>query len=711
MKQLILFLIRKFILSPKKFWLCVLIFFLNLFTVQYTLTEDVPRDDGFSSSTAVVYTVSDISVYRENCLLAAENAQNTLDVGFSVKDSDYIYNSTAFDLYSALAKEVTSVTAVNNRFFDYKYSILYLVVFCFILTASLLGDDIDSGMQMLTWPAKNGRKQLAGAKLIVLLCGITLAVCLTEVSGLMISGGVPLSVSVQSLPGMALCPLRITILQYFLLSCFLKILLLFCLSCIAASVYVLLRHVTYSALALALTCGVSYALSLIKTNSIYSPANYISPYSLALVSPIFSRYRMAALFGGKAHVTSWKLQIFGLGIFVVLLSALLMTVLCRHRPGSSALFSKKSKNTLRDKTRAGKAVFAPTMSLFRHELYKTSSGGGILVIFAVCVLVILIPLSESGETHYTERIYKNYVESYSGKTADEAHWNRMKAERAKYEAERLAYETKLWQSADGLLASGEITSAEYAEIMNLYGGSEIKAQIFEDVIEYSDYLTAKSAKYDVGMVYDTGWNKLLTSAPNYLVYLAIAFLSSGIFPFEYGYAGVGEMADIVKTTKYGRRKLFYKKLKVSVLLGLLIGIFSEAVRVCFILIQYDLPLAGLPVQSLMIFSGFTMPLTIAAAAVISVLLRILSIVCFSVLVCMLSAMLKVKLPSMCLSVIAVLVSTLAKSGKIACPTSFMSGNITVESTLATSLIYLMLTACFIFVGYLKWKGDLRHENE
>ena len=213
------------------------------------------------------------------------------------------------------------------------------------------------------------------------------------------------------------------------------------------------------------------------------------------------------------------------------------------------------------------------------------------------------------------------------------------------------------------------------------------------------------------MVYDTGWNKLLTSAPNYLVYLAIAFLSSGIFPFEYGYAGVGEMADIVKTTKYGRRKLFYKKLKVSVLLGLLIGIFSEAVRVCFILIQYDLPLAGLPVQSLMIFSGFTMPLTIAAAAVISVLLRILSIVCFSVLVCMLSAMLKVKLPSMCLSVIAVLVSTLAKSGKIACPTSFMSGNITVESTLATSLIYLMLTACFIFVGYLKWKGDLRHENE
>lgn len=151
MKQLILFLTRKFILSPKKFWLCVLIFFLNLFTVQYTLTEDVPRDDGFSSSTAVVYTVSDISEYRENCLLAAENAQNTLDVGFSVKDSDYIYNSTAFDLYSALAKEVTSVTAVNNRFFDYKYSILYLVVFCFILTASLFGDDIDSGMQMLTW--------------------------------------------------------------------------------------------------------------------------------------------------------------------------------------------------------------------------------------------------------------------------------------------------------------------------------------------------------------------------------------------------------------------------------------------------------------------------------------------------------------------------------------------------------------------------------
>ena len=711
MKQLILFLIRKFILSPKKFWLCVLIFFLNLFTVQYTLTEDAPSHDEFNPSTGVVYTVSDIREYRENCLLTAKNAQNTLNVGFSEKDSDYIYNSTAFDLYSALAKEVTSVTAVENRFFDYNYSIFYLVVFCFILTASLFGDDIDSGMQILTWSAKNGRKQLAGAKLIVLLCGITLAVCMTEVSGLMISGGVPLSVSVQSLPGMALCPLRITVLQYFILSCFLKILLLFCLSCIAASVYVLLSHVTYSALALALTCGVSYALSLIKTNSIYSPANYISPYSLALVSPIFSRYRIIALFSGKAHVTSWKFQIFVLGIFVVLLSAWLMTVLCRHRPGSAALFSKQQKNTVRDKARTVKTVFAPTMSLFRHELYKTSSGGGILVVLTVCALVILLPFSESRETHYTERIYKNYVESYSGKATDEAQWHRMKADSVEYEAERLAYETKLWQSADGLLASGEITSDEYTEIMNLYGGSEIKAQIFEKVIEYSDYLTAKSAKYDVGMVYDTGWNKLLSSAPNYLVYLAITFLASGIFPFEYGYAGVGGMADIVKTTKYGRRKLFYKKLKVSVLLGLLLGVFSETVRVCFILMQYDLPLAGLPVQSLMIFSSFRTPLTIAAASVISVFLRILSVLCFSVLVCMLSAMLKTKLPSMCLSVIAVLVSTLAKSVNIACPTSFMSGNITVDSTLVTSLIYLMLTACFIFIGYLKWKGDLCHENE
>jgi hypothetical protein len=130
MKQLILFLIRKFILSPKKFWLCVLIFFLNLFTVQYTLTEDAPSHDEFNPSTGVVYTVSDIREYRENCLLTAKNAQNTLNVGFSEKDSDYIYNSTAFDLYSALAKEVTSVTAVENRFFDYNYSIFYLVVFC-----------------------------------------------------------------------------------------------------------------------------------------------------------------------------------------------------------------------------------------------------------------------------------------------------------------------------------------------------------------------------------------------------------------------------------------------------------------------------------------------------------------------------------------------------------------------------------------------------
>ena len=105
MKQLILFLTRKFIVSPKKFWLCVLIFFLNLFTVQYTLTADVPQDDEFNLSTGVVYTVSDIREYRENCLLAAENAQNTLDVGFSEKDSDYIYNSTAFDLYSALANK------------------------------------------------------------------------------------------------------------------------------------------------------------------------------------------------------------------------------------------------------------------------------------------------------------------------------------------------------------------------------------------------------------------------------------------------------------------------------------------------------------------------------------------------------------------------------------------------------------------------------
>ena len=711
MKPLIFFLIRKFLCSPKKIWLCVLIFFLNLFTLQFILSSKIPSYAEFTPTTEVVYSVCNIQEYRENCLLTAKNAQKILDGGFSEKDSDYIYNTAVFNLYTNLADEVTSVSSVDNCYFDYSYSILYLILFCFILTASLFGDDVDSGMQMLTWSVKHGRRQLAHAKLTVLLCGITVAVFLSDGIGLTISGGIPLSTSVQSLPGMALCPLKITILEYFFLSCFLKILLLFCLSCIAASVYILLRHVTYSALIVVLTCGISYALSLLKTDSIYHLVNYISPYSIALVSPMFSRYRMIALFDGTIHITSWKFQIFVLSVSTFLFAKLLIAVLCRYRPKCAVLFFKQKHSTkkVKEVTPRNLSGTGMSLSLFRHEVYKLTASGGSLVLLTAFIITLVLPYTENRETHYTERIYRNYVESYSGETVEDAQWNHLKAANVEYEADRLEYETVLLQSADGQFAAGEITSEEYTEILNLYGGSEIKAQILKNVMEYSDYLSLKSGKYDVGMVYDTGWNEFFTDSPDFLLYLAIAFLSSGLFSIEYGYESIGGMADIIKTTISGRRCLFYKKMIVSVTLGLLFGIFSETVRIVFLLSQYKLPLAGLPVQSLMIFSNCNMSLTIAATAVISVLLRILAMICFSVFICVLSVLLKAKLPSMILSVIAVLISAITDSGNIICPITFMAGNLAEKNTIITVGIFFGITVCFILFGYWKWKGAFHNE--
>lgn len=403
MKTIAFLLTHKFFSSPKKLWLCVLILFLNLFTLRYSLTAESSGQavSAFSSSPEVVYTVTDSDEYRKNCLLAAANASRILDGGYSGKTSDFIFNTAALEVYTALAEEGIPVSAVESRFFEYRWGILYLVLLCFILTASLFGDDVDSGMQMMTWTVKNGRGKLTAAKLLVLLGGIAFTVFLTEGSGLIFSGGVPLSASVQSLPGMALCPLRMTVFGYFLLSCLIRSLLLFCLSCVAASAYVLFRHVTGSALAAALFCGSSYALSLIKTDSLYSPVNCISPYHLALVSPMFSRYRMTALFGETVLVPSWKFQIAVLLASVILLAGVLTAILCRYRPGRSVSLIKPFTLPGRNKIH-GSVPGGRSLSLFRLELFKALSGGGVVVLMAVFLFTLVQSLTESRELHYTE---------------------------------------------------------------------------------------------------------------------------------------------------------------------------------------------------------------------------------------------------------------------------------------------------------------------
>ncbi len=472
----------------------------------------------------------------------------------------------------------------------------------------------------------------------------------------------PLSSAVQVLPEMALCPYAITVWQYFIYTCLVKIAVLFIFSLLC----LLIISYTYNIL---ISCVWGTGITAINvvladgiTAPLFSPLHYISLYTIGAVTPLMSRYRAVSWFGRLYHATSFVLLCLIIAAAVLVFANVM--IYCFHRPVYTAnkltvfsIFKKlcgQSIQTASDpsivrklRSQQMKPEKSYSLSLFSCELYKIIISSRIWII----LLLFFTASVYTGTQQYKadtafEKIYRDYMTYYSGGTVESSIWNEEKSADIYGEAVKLDDERKLWDQAENRFLRNEISIDEYEEILSLYSDIPVRRDAFIQVEAVNLYLSSRSDTMKGSFVYDTGWNAFFRRSPDLYLYMSVLLLGSCLFSTEHdAKTSAYGMAVILKTMRYGRKQLFNSKINVLIACCLSGAFLSEIISVYFITQYYTLPFPTTAAASLPLFAWLDLPVPLFGMAVICEFLRVFCLLIFTLFIGCLSELFKKRLPA------------------------------------------------------------------
>lgn len=179
---------------------------------------------------------------------------------------------------------------------------------------------------------------------------------------------------------------------------------------------------------------------------------------------------------------------------------------------------------------------------------------------AVCLLFLIKCYASYVEFKpnytFTDVAYHGYMTQLQGAITEE--------KRAWIQKERAYIEGILACSdeVDAAYQNLEISLAEYQEFMEQREYAASRQELFktiEDHVQYIDEM--KESGYEAWFVYDTGWTMLFFSDFDWTLYAVLLLMGVGCFASEYdSRSSTGGFVQILRTTKYGRKKTYIAKL-------------------------------------------------------------------------------------------------------------------------------------------------------
>ena len=236
---------------------------------------------------------------------------------------------------------------------------------------------------------------------------------------------------------------------------------------------------------------------------------------------------------------------------------------------------------------------------------------------------------------YSDTVYKEYMTLLAGRLTDD---------KMNYiSKERKTIDDTLARLGDEQLSyiNGEISYDEFGEYLQLYNYAYSHNELFSVIEQHTSYIDKMEANgHSAEFVYDTGWNNMFFAPFDWSLYIIIILICSGIFASEYaGKSSDGCFSQILRTTKYGRRKTCRSKFAAAVVLSLFASVIWNAVDILLIIKSFDLPMMSAPLYSIEKFAGFEVNMTIFQYALFCFLIRLFAAVSLAIFTCSLSAVL------------------------------------------------------------------------
>jgi len=572
----------------------------------------------------------DLESYGDNKLFAelgaavdaTANYQSTLrtlmrDTLSRIKENDnpdsymyryYIELGSVYTRFTELSLDSDGKAAfVNgwNEYFSLKTPVVFLAVASIGLFCGTFPADEKAGMTGILHVSKSGGRSVTRAKLCYLAVSGTLLTMIFTLSPLLIPviscGLSDMSVPVQAVEELKLCPYMISIGGYLALRTAVQVLIFLCFDLAVAVIG------QYSGFEIP---SFVFAVLLVIIGGV-TPDKY-SVIELADGEILFSKYQGINMFGSCANYT-WVMT----GIFAGILLLFLVLSLIR-RDGRAVVVRKESSRRKRKYS----------LSLFKTEMYKQliCSGGFYLLIAALILKVLVSGYVYRPVLSGLERRYQEFIQLVRGEVNEES--LAFIEEEAAYIERALAE----YEPAKTAYREGKITGEEYSKYQDRYNYANSYQNAMEKLCERRDLLLPLSEEYDgIEFLYEAGVDRMLTAGFDIIAVLAAVFFCSGLFAGEYECG----FSKILRLTKHGRAAVFRKKMLTALLFGLAVYILFSAVDIFYMFFYYSVDYLSANIMSIPRFAELGIDMSILSYLT---LYKIVSFVGWMVFVLLVSAL-------------------------------------------------------------------------
>lgn len=539
----------------------------------------------------------------------AEKAQSMESISIFAKKDTFAYRNipkTVLDfsdlklLPLSLGQEDGILAVSKFTFTDYFLLalLLFLAIFIFV-------DERESGLLPILKSTKHGRLKLAYSKLCVLLFSTVCLAILFYGSNFLIAkerfGFGDTSRYIQSMASFRDVELPLTVSHYLLLMFLLKLLTLLLFAVIVSLLFTI---VTNTKLVFVMIGGI-LTFSYLAYTFIY-PTSYLNPLKYLNLFSFLDSYRMIAyynnlnLLGQPVSRLSSSIYV----IFIILTLCLFAYLWIFSMTGSktSSLYFNLWK------TKGFKHLSKGSVHLFHHELYKIlfSNKGLLLLLFAF--LLGFTNLDQS-ELLYTSKQY--YYEAYAQQLA--GNLNDSKASFLQNEQERFNQIPEEIQTLTEQYNNNEISQAEYkAQSITISDFSQFQEGFQEAKQQYeslSDLQVEKGipvhfiSTIPCDYMFDNS-NRDLQLVLFYSVFLILCLCN--LFCSEYR----NGMLKLIRSTKNGRGKLFFKKSFLAYAIAVLLMLFLYLPVYITLAGRYHFTEWSAPIQSILTFQNFPLELSV-----------------------------------------------------------------------------------------------------
>jgi hypothetical protein len=290
-----------------------------------------------------------------------------------------------------------------------------------------------------------------------------------------------------------------------------------------------------------------------------------------------------------------------------------------------------------------------SFSIFAAETYKT-----LIIkryIFVVIVLIIAkCYISNNDFTavkSYSDAVYKEYMTTLSGELTDKKR-DFIITERTNIN-DILAKKDEMFEK----YLTEKINFVEYREYINEYNYAYSRNELFARIENHTRYIEKVKIEKNVDgwFVYDTGWKKLFHNEFDIILYVLVLLLFAGIFADEYtSKSSSGGFAQILRTSKNGRKRTFALKLSSSVIITIVSIVIFNLIEIILIFNNYSLPALNAPLLSMQSFADINGNITLAQYFVLYMLIKIIGYILFTLFICALSELFKNNIFAMSVSV-------------------------------------------------------------